>query len=141
MREPNRAHSGLSEVEGDADLKDDKIMKTEKFAAGDPTTMFCSACEDDTGHTVGSTTKLGKITSAVCDTCQTSSTFKAGVKTGVTVGKGKAAAAYDRKKRYRKGQAMLHSIFGHGEVTAVADSQKIDVLFGETTRRLIHDQQ
>jgi hypothetical protein len=35
---------------------------------------------------------------------------------------------------------MMHAIFGHGEVTAVIESQKIDVLFGDRTRRLIHDQ-
>jgi len=36
---------------------------------------------------------------------------------------------------------MMHSKFGHGEVTAVIDPQKIDVVFGDSTRRLIHDQQ
>jgi hypothetical protein len=36
---------------------------------------------------------------------------------------------------------MMHNIFGHGEVTAVIDPQKIDVVFGDRTRRLIHDQQ
>ena len=59
----------------------------------------------------------------------------------VSVGsKGKAAGPYDRHKKYRKGQAMMHDKFGHGEVTAVLEPQKIDVLFGDTTRRLIHAQ-
>lgn len=115
-------------------------MKTEKYESGAKVSMYCSACEADTEHTVGTVTKLGKISSAVCDNCQTASTFKSGVKTGVTAGKGKAPEPYDRTKRYRKGQAMMHDIFGHGEVTAVFETQKIDVLFGETTRRLIHDQ-
>jgi hypothetical protein len=35
---------------------------------------------------------------------------------------------------------MMHDKFGHGEVTAVLEPQKIDVLFGDTTRRLIHAQ-
>lgn len=116
-------------------------MKTEKYETGATASMFCSACEGETDHTVQSVTKLGKISSAVCDTCQTASTFKAGVKTGVTAGRGKVPETYDRTKRYKKGQAMMHSVFGHGEVTAVSDSQKIDVLFGDTTRRLIHDQE
>ncbi|HMQ04723.1 MAG TPA: hypothetical protein PKD26_12465 [Pyrinomonadaceae bacterium] len=115
-------------------------MKTEKFAVGDITPMFCSACEGETDHTVQTVTKLGKISAAVCDVCETASTFKAGVKTGVTAGKGKAADAYDRKRRYKKGQAMTHSHFGHGEVTAVLDPNKIDVLFDDTTRRLLHAQ-
>ncbi len=116
-------------------------MKTEKFAAGDTTSMPCSACEDETDHTVQTVTKLGKISAAVCATCQTASTFKAGVKTGVTAGRGKVADAYDRNRRYKKGQAMTHSHFGHGEVTAVLEPQKIDVLFDDTTRRLLHAQE
>ena len=36
---------------------------------------------------------------------------------------------------------MNHFKFGHGEVTAVLEPQKIDVLFGDTTRRLIHAQE
>jgi hypothetical protein len=102
--------------------------------------MFCSACEQETSHLLQAVTKLGKISTAVCETCKTSSTFKAGVKTGVSVGNGKAAKAYDRTLKYRKGQAMMHPAFGHGEVTDVLDLQKIDVLFGDRTRRLIHAQ-
>jgi transcription elongation factor Elf1 len=115
-------------------------MKPENFETGASATMHCSACGVETSHTVQAVTKTGKLTSAICDTCQTSSKYKGGVKTGVTAGTGKAPDAYDRKKKYRKGQAMMHPVFGHGEVTVVTESQKIDVLFGDTTRRLIHDQ-
>ena len=116
------------------------MIKTEKYEAGGSVSMFCSACDGETAHTIQTVTKLGKISAAACETCQTASTFKAGVKTGVTAGKGKVPDTYDRKRRYKKGQAMMHNTFGHGEVTGVSDQQKIDVLFGETTRRLIHDQ-
>ena len=103
--------------------------------------MFCSSCDSDQDHSVKSVTKLGKLTSAVCTVCQTTSTFRGGVKTSVSAGKGKTATPYDRTKKYRKGQAMMHEKFGHGEVTAVLDSHKIDVLFGDTVRRLIHAQE
>lgn len=116
-------------------------MKNEKYAVGDSAPMFCSGCDEETAHSVEAVTKLGKISAAVCSTCQASSTFKAGVKTGTARGNAKEAKVYDRNQRYRKGQAMTHPVFGHGEVTAVLDLQKIDVLFGDTTRRLIHDQQ
>jgi hypothetical protein len=33
---------------------------------------------------------------------------------------------------------MTHPVFGHGEVTAVIEPQKIDVLFPDRLRRLIH---
>lgn len=116
-------------------------VKVEKYAVGEKLPMMCSACDSDQDHTVQTVTKLGKITSAVCDQCQTASTFKSGVKTSVAVGKGKVAGPYDRTRRYKKGQAMMHTTFGHGEVTAVLEPQKIDVLFGDTTRRLIHAQE
>ena len=116
------------------------MIKPEKFEVGQTTTMMCSACDVEQDHNVQSVTKLGKMTSAVCATCGTSSTFSRGVKTSVAIGKAKAASPYDRTRKYRKGQAMLHSTFGQGEVTAVLDPQKIDVLFGDTTRRLIHAQ-
>ena len=115
-------------------------MNTEKYAAGDTLTMMCPACETEQEHRVESVTKLGKITSAACTVCSTGSTFSRGVKTSVSIAGGKAASPYDRNRKYRKGQTMMHSTFGQGEVTAVIDLQKIDVLFGDRTRRLIHDQ-
>jgi hypothetical protein len=35
---------------------------------------------------------------------------------------------------------MTHDTFGRGEVVAVIESHKIDVLFGDRTRRMIHGQ-
>ena len=116
-------------------------MKAEKYSVGDSLVMTCSACELEQNHTIQTVTKLGKITSAVCDVCATSSTFSRGVKTSVAMGASKTASPYDRTRRYKKGQSMLHSVFGPGEVTAVLDVQKIDVLFGDRTRRLIHGQE
>jgi len=75
----------------------------------------------------------------MCDVCSTVSTFKSGVKTSVGMTT-KAGSPYDRTRKYRKGQAMMHSTFGQGEVTAVIEPQKIDVLFGDQVRRLIHAQ-
>ena|SRR5688500_7081901 len=115
-------------------------MKAEKYSVGDSLTMMCSSCDTEQAHTVQTATKLGKITSAVCSVCATSSTFSRGVKTSVAMSGSKAASPYDRTRKYKKGQAMLHTHFGQGEVTAVVDTQKIDVLFGDRTRRLIHAQ-
>jgi hypothetical protein len=115
-------------------------MKTEKFEAGQEIEIMCSACDTEQGHTVETVTKLGQITKSVCMVCGTASKFSRGVKTSVAVSKGKSASPYDRTQKYRKGQAMMHSSFGRGEVTAVIEPQKIDVLFGDRTRRLIHAQ-
>ena len=115
-------------------------MKSQKYAVGDTLTMLCSGCDVEQNHTVETATKQGMITKAICQVCSTSSTFSRGVKTSVAMGKSKTASPYDRTRKYRKGQAMLHSTFGQGEVTAVIEPQKIDVLFGDRTRRLIHAQ-
>lgn len=115
-------------------------MKKEVFKVGQTTEMLCSACDVEQFHTVESVTKQGLISKAICQTCETSSTFSRGVKTSVAMGKSKTASPYDRTRKYRKGQAMMHSVFGQGEVTAVIEPHKIDVLFGDTTRRLIHEQ-
>lgn len=115
-------------------------MEKIKYAVGDTTQAFCSACDADQDHEVVTVTKMGAISKLSCRSCETISTFRGGVKTSVGMSKAKSISAYDRTRKYRKGQAMLHSIFGQGEVTAVIEPQKIDVLFGDQVRRLIHDQ-
>jgi uncharacterized Zn finger protein len=110
-----------------------------KYSAGETAVLPCSGCQSEQSHTVNTASKQGKITNATCDTCGSVSTFTRGVKTGNKVGNAKAASAYDRNHKYKKGDSMTHSHFGHGEVTAV-ESSKMDVLFGDKTRRLLHDQ-
>lgn len=115
-------------------------MKIEKYEVGGTVSMLCSSCDSEQEHTVQTVTKQGKISKAVCAACATTSSFTRGVKTAVEMGKSKTASPYDRTRKYKKGQAMLHSTFGQGEVLAVIEPQKIDVLFGDQTRRLIHAQ-
>jgi hypothetical protein len=115
-------------------------MKKEVFKVGQTLEMLCSACETEQNHTVEGVTKMGQITKAICAACETSSTFSRGVKTSFAIGKSKSASPYDRTRKYRKGQSMMHSMFGQGEVTDVIEPHKIDVLFGDKTRRLIHSQ-
>ena len=116
-------------------------MKKVVYAIGDSVEMMCSACDIEQMHKVAAVTKQGVVTNAVCEACETASTFTRGVKTSVAVGRGKNASPYDRMRKYKKGQAMTHDVFGRGEVTAVIEPQKIDVLFADKTRRLIHAQE
>jgi hypothetical protein len=116
-------------------------MKETGYSVDESVTMMCSVCDSEQNHIVQTVTKQGKITGAVCAACDTVSKFSRGQKTSVTVGSGKAASPYDRTRRYRKGQALTHDVFGRGEVSAVIEPQKIDVLFGDRTRRLIHAQE
>lgn len=114
-------------------------MKKRKYTVDEKVEQMCSACDTEQDHTVLTVTKLGQITKSSCDVCGTVSGFKSGVKTSVGMST-KAGTPYDRTRKYRKGQAMTHSTFGQGEVTAVIEPQKIDVLFGDQVRRLIHAQ-
>lgn len=115
-------------------------MKNEKFQVGELMEAMCSACDTEQNHTIEAVTKQGLVTKIVCQVCATASTFTKGVKTSVAMNKTKNPSPYDRTRKYRKGQAMTHDTFGQGEVTAVIEPQKIDVLFGDRQRRLIHSQ-
>jgi hypothetical protein len=116
------------------------MIKTEVYAVNDSIEMMCSECDLEQNHKIQAVTKQGKITKAACESCETVSTFARGQKTSVNAGSGKNASPYDRMRKYRKGQAMNHEVFGRGEVTAVIEPHKIDVLFGDRTRRMIHAQ-
>jgi hypothetical protein len=105
--------------------------------SGERVEKFCAVCGEERGHVVASVTKAGRITHVSCPKCGTRSTFKAGA--AVTAGAAaRAGATYDSRHTYRAGQSMTHPVFGVGEVTALIEPQKIDVLFADRMRRLIH---
>ena len=52
--------------------------------------------------------------------------------------KAESTDPYDWTRTYRAGQTMKHPIWGSGEVTALIEPRKIDVLFADRIRRLIH---
>ena len=112
-------------------------MDEQIHQSGERVEKFCAVCEEERGHVVASVTKRGRITHVDCPKCGTRSRFKAG---GEATARSAArpGAPYDRTYTYRAGQSMLHPVFGQGEVTAVLESQKIDVLFPDRLRRLIH---
>jgi hypothetical protein len=115
-------------------------MEKKKFVIEEVIKRFCSGCDSEQDHSVTTITKQGQITKLLCTVCETSSSYKSGVKTAVEMTSTKAHNPYDRNRKYKKGQAMLHSKFGLGEVLEVIEPQKIDVLFGDRVRRLIHAQ-
>ena len=115
-------------------------MKQPKFAVDETVERFCGVCDTEKDHTVTSVTKQGKITELSCAECATVSQFSRDVKTSVKMSKAKAGMPYDRTQKYKKGQALMHHTFGQGEITALIEPNKMDVLFGDRTRRLIHSQ-
>jgi len=116
-----------------------KAEKIEKrtFVVGERVEKLCTKCEVERGHVVASITKRGQVSRVTCPICQTRSTFKSGVKTSGSRSS-QAGAPYDPSRQYRAGQTLMHPSFGLGEVTALIEPQKIDVLFADRMRRMIH---
>ena len=113
-------------------------MSNQVYAVGDRVEKLCEICGVERGHVVASLTKRGQVSRVNCPACGTRSPFKSGVKTSSPRASAQAGAPYDPARMYRVGQTFMHPAFGHGEVTAVIEPQKIDVLFADRLRRLIH---
>lgn len=105
------------------------------FAIGDRVDQMCVKCGEERGHIVASISKKGRITRVSCPICGARVPYKSGVTRTRSV---KTGAPYDRARTYRRGQIMMHPTFGEGEVTALIEPRKIDVLFADRMRRLIH---
>jgi len=114
-------------------------MEKETYIVGQRADKLCAKCDEERGHIVTSVTKRGQISRVSCSKCGTVSSFKLSARTAPRRS-GQVASPYDRTRIYRAGQTMVHTTFGVGEVTAVIEPRKIDVLFQDRVRRLIHAQ-
>src|SRR5687767_9360506 len=119
-------------------LKGDSMEKP-VFTIGDRTDQLCAACSEEHGHIVTTVNKRGQISRVSCSKCGTVSIFKSSLRTSPRTA-GKIPSPYDRTLTYRAGQSIMHTTFGVGEVTGLIEPQKIDVLFQDRLRRLIHSQ-
>jgi uncharacterized Zn finger protein len=114
-------------------------MEKRVFTVGERTDQLCAVCGEERGHIVRSVTKRGQISRVSCSKCGTVSIFKSSLRTAPRAAS-KTPAPYDRTLTYRAGQSMTHTTYGVGEVTGLIEPQKIDVLFQDRLRRLIHAQ-
>ncbi|SRR6266542_3452614 len=115
----------------------DGFMEKQRYTVGERADKLCAVCNEERGHVVSSVTKRGQISRVNCPKCGTVSTFKLSSRTSPRPS-AKTLAPYDRTHTYRAGQTLMHTAFGMGEVTALIEPQKIDVLFADRVRRLIH---
>ena len=113
-------------------------MEKQIYTTGERVEMLCVVCGEERGHIVTSVTKRGRISRVDCPKCGTRGTYKSISHRSGERSTVRAGAPYDRTRTYRTGQTMLHPTYGMGEVTAVIEPQKIDVLFSDRLRRLIH---
>ena len=121
------------------DAKGKTQMEKQVFTVGDRIDKFCIVCAEERGHIVTSVTKRGQISRVTCSKCETVSTFRLASRT-LPRPATKTPSPYDRTLTYRAGQSMTHEMFGIGEVTKLIEPQKMEVLFQDRLRRLIHAQ-
>jgi hypothetical protein len=114
------------------------FMEKHQYAVGDRVEKVCTVCGEERGHVVASVTKRGHVSRVSCVQCGMRSAFKGSVSTPEGGTAAPDSPPYDWTHTYHKGQTMLHPTFGLGEVTAVIEPRKIDVLFSDRLRRLIH---
>lgn len=115
-----------------------QTVQKQTYAIGDRVEKLCEVCQEERGHVVASITKRGLISRVTCPKCGTRGSFSSGAKVGGARAKTVNSEPYDMKRTYRTGQTMSHPIWGAGEVTALVEPRKIDVLFADRIRRLIH---
>jgi hypothetical protein len=113
-------------------------MEEHQYAVGDRVEKLCVPCGEERGHVVVSLNKRGQISRVNCPRCGVNSAFKKDKTPMGPHSSTKDSQPYDWTRTYRKGQTMAHPTFGFGEVMAVIEPQKIDVLFSDKVRRLIH---
>lgn len=114
-------------------------MEKPIFTVGERTDKFCAVCHEERGHIVTSVTKRGQISRVNCPKCGAVSTFKLALRTSPRPAI-KTPSPYDRTLTYRAGQSMTHAMFGIGEVTRLIEPRKMEVLFQDRLRRLVHAQ-
>lgn len=105
------------------------------FTTGERIDQMCITCGEERGHVVASVTKQGKITRVSCPICGSRVPYRPLVTRRMAT---KAGMPYDQAHTYRRGDTLIHPMFGEGEVTAIIEPRKIDVLFPDRIRRLIH---
>jgi hypothetical protein len=114
------------------------MIEQRQYTVGDRVEQLCAVCGEEKGHVVVSLGKRGQVTRVNCPQCGKSSRFKSIKTERVRRTPAGVSPPYDWTRTYRKGQLMLHPTFGEGEVTALIEPKKIDVLFSDRVRRLIH---
>jgi hypothetical protein len=114
-------------------------MEMPIYTIGGRVEKICPNCNEQLGHVIKSITKQQKVSRVSCSRCGLSGTFKsAAVLAKIENLATQPSVPYDQSRTYRSGQVLLHPIFGPGEIMSVIETKKIDVLFMDQVRRLIH---
>jgi len=107
------------------------------YKVGQRVEKWCAVCDELRGHIVASINVRGHVTRVSCPICGTRGPFKNGNSSAARSAGSQEAQPYDWTHTYRVKQLLNHPSYGLGEVVAVIDSKKIDVLFADRIRRMV----
>jgi hypothetical protein len=113
-------------------------MNQRLYEVGQRVDKWCAACDEERGHIVVSVSVKGQPTRVSCPICSTRGPFKNRTNSAGKNESVKEAQPYDWTHSYRIRQLINHPIYGLGEVVALIEPKKMDVLFADRIRRLIH---
>jgi hypothetical protein len=113
-------------------------MNERLYSVGQRVDKWCTVCGEERGHVVVSVSVKGRVTRVSCPICETRGSFKSGAKSSVKTGSGIEAEPYDWTHTYRVRQLINHPTYGLGEVVVLIEPKKVDVLFADRIRRLVH---
>ena len=108
------------------------------YKVGQRVEKWCTVCGEERGHVVASVSVKGHATRVSCPICGTRGSFKNGTNSSAKTASGKEAQPYDWTHTYRVRQIINHPSYGLGEVVALIEPKKMDVLFADRIRRLVH---
>lgn len=113
-------------------------MNDRIYQVGQRVDKWCAVCNEERGHVVALVSGKGRVTRVRCPICGTRGTFKNGAISPAKSAGGKQAQPYDWTHTYRVRQRINHPSYGEGEVVALIEPQKMDVLFADRILRMIH---
>jgi hypothetical protein len=139
-----------------------KAKRMAKPVVGKDVDSWCTRCKLMLAHTIEAVSG-DKITRVHCNTCKSQHAFRANPPARVAPRKGRSAAGtkdggpapdsfealmrgkdphsarrYVLAERFKQGELIKHSQFGLGVVRSLKGLDKIEVVFADTPRTLVH---
>lgn len=114
-------------------------MSERLYEVGQRVDKWCVVCGEERGHVVASVSVKGRITRVSCPGCGARGSYKNG--NGASAKRAVSApqpVPYDGAHSYHVSQFINHPSYGPGEVIALIEPKKMDVLFADRVRRLVH---
>jgi hypothetical protein len=115
-------------------------MEKQSYEVGDHIETRCETCDAVRSQIVASVGIKNQITGATCPRCGNRNRYKKTSFGASKINSNNPAVGkpYNMSEKYEQGEFIQHSSFGLGEVVNVVESGKIEVLFNDRLRCLVH---